>query len=401
MTEVMIWSPIDRILWGIVLSLSLICGLMYLKQGRKNDDANEKRISFGYSFVFFLATLGLTFSLLSELQIPGTYINQTFYGNYDEASLTYNFLVKYGWIIACSQFILFFYAFERFVKKTKYLITASNLICIILLTILPFNFLLFTFLVFLYMLIFLIVLLLYTKWSRLEFKAVSALILLGDILITVGTAFNSPATKAFNVIPLVIPPIFGIIGFIFCLGPTIINSKYFTRGSIYWKIIGVVIISLLSTLEVYTILYISDPSAIVMLSVLLLFVIFSLYYTLKFIKPEMVLEKRKEPIDVLGAFTRPKKVTEEEVTVSKEKRICLVCKGKLERKMFICPDCNTFYCSKCSDSLADLENMCWVCNTPFDKSKPVTSFKKEKEEEPAEIEVSEKTPKKQKNRDGF
>lgn len=394
MTEVMIWSPIDRILWGIVLSLALTCGLMYLRQGRKNDDANEKIISFGYSYVFFLAAISLTFLLLSELYIPGTYINQVFYGNYDEASLTYDFLIKYGWILSCSQFILFFYAFERSVKKTKYLITTSNLICIAVLTILPFNYEFFLVWVFIYMLIFFIILLLYTKWSRLEFKAVSALILLGDILITVGSSFISSTFKAENVIPLVIPPLFFILGLSFCLAPTIVNSKYFIHGSKFWKIIGAVIISLLSLLEVFAILYLSDPFTIGMGSILLLFVIFSLYYTLKFIKPEMVLKKREKSVDVLAAFTRPKKVTEEEITISKEKKICVVCKGKLERKMYICPDCNTFYCNKCSDSLVDLENMCWVCNSPFDEFKPITPFKKEKEAEIVEIKSSEKTPKK-------
>ena len=77
---------------------------------------------------------------------------------------------------------------------------------------------------------------------------------------------------------------------------------------------------------------------------------------------------------------RPEHLTEEEVSVAIEKRICLVCKGKLERKMYICPNCGTFYCEKCSDALSDLENMCWVCDTPFDVSKPVKKME-EKEEE--------------------
>jgi hypothetical protein len=114
-----------------------------------------------------------------------------------------------------------------------------------------------------------------------------------------------------------------------------------------------------------------------MLSILLLFVIFSLYYTLKLIKPE----REEEFKDVLGALRRSKKITEEEIIISKERGICVVCKGKLERKMYICPECNTFYCNNCSDSLAELENMCWVCNTPFDKSKPVVPFKRRTTEE--------------------
>jgi hypothetical protein len=83
-------------------------------------------------------------------------------------------------------------------------------------------------------------------------------------------------------------------------------------------------------------------------------------------------------IKTLGLdLTRREKITEEEVTISREKKICLVCKGKLSRKMYLCPECNTFYCEKCSDLLADLENACWVCDTAFDESKPVKLPKKE------------------------
>ena len=46
---------------------------------------------------------------------------------------------------------------------------------------------------------------------------------------------------------------------------------------------------------------------------------------------------------------------------------------------------------KCARTLSDLENMCWVCESPFDESKPVRPYKKEEEKE--EIEIEEKTPK--------
>ena len=81
-------------------------------------------------------------------------------------------------------------------------------------------------------------------------------------------------------------------------------------------------------------------------------------------------------------FKKPQKISEEEVSISKEKKICLVCKGKVERNnIFLCPECDTFYCNKCSDAMSDLENMCWVCDTPFDDSKPSKPFKKEDKKE--------------------
>ena len=88
-------------------------------------------------------------------------------------------------------------------------------------------------------------------------------------------------------------------------------------------------------------------------------------------------------------------ITEEEVSISKEKKICLVCKGKVARNnIFLCPECDTFYCSKCSEALSNLENACWVCNEPFDESKPVKPFKKEE----VDIEISEKPQKKPKTK---
>ena len=86
-------------------------------------------------------------------------------------------------------------------------------------------------------------------------------------------------------------------------------------------------------------------------------------------------------------FTKPKKVTEEEVSIAKEKQICLVCKNKLEGNIFLCSDCGAFYCMKCYNVLTTLENQCWVCDSPLDKSKLI----KEKEEEiHQEIEIEHK-----------
>jgi hypothetical protein len=92
-----------------------------------------------------------------------------------------------------------------------------------------------------------------------------------------------------------------------------------------------------------------------------------------------MLQKKKEKVDILGVFLKPQKVTEEEVTVSKEKKICLVCKGKVGRfDIFLCPDCNALYCSKCSNALIDLENACWACETAIDESKPVKIEEKQR-----------------------
>ena len=98
--------------------------------------------------------------------------------------------------------------------------------------------------------------------------------------------------------------------------------------------------------------------------------------------------------EFLSHFKR-KEITEEEVIISKEKRICLVCKGKLERAMYICPDCNSFYCKKCSEALSNLENACWVCEKRFDEFKKSQPFKDD--ESDIEAEISEEFKKKEKD----
>ena len=81
-------------------------------------------------------------------------------------------------------------------------------------------------------------------------------------------------------------------------------------------------------------------------------------------------ESAKERVNVLELFTKPQQLTEKEVFVAKEKGICLVCKNEISREIYVCPECKSYYCLKCSKTLTRMENACWVCQTPFDESKP-------------------------------
>lgn len=85
---------------------------------------------------------------------------------------------------------------------------------------------------------------------------------------------------------------------------------------------------------------------------------------------------------------RPSQISEEEISISKEKKICLVCKGNVGGFSFICDECGAFYCENCAKSMLNLENACWVCNTPIDPTKPSKPYEKEKEG--PKLEISEK-----------
>lgn len=96
---------------------------------------------------------------------------------------------------------------------------------------------------------------------------------------------------------------------------------------------------------------------------------------------------------IMQAFNRPNKLTEEEDSISKERKVCLVCKNRIIRNVFVCPECESFYCNKCFKALVNLENACWSCNHALDESKSVKL--EHKPEDKLDIEVSGgKVPKK-------
>ncbi len=82
-------------------------------------------------------------------------------------------------------------------------------------------------------------------------------------------------------------------------------------------------------------------------------------------------------------------IIEEKVTISKEKKICLVCRGEVFGFSYNCK-CGANYCENCARALSNLENVCWACNVPIDYSKPSQPYKDEEER----IKVQEKAKKK-------
>lgn len=73
-------------------------------------------------------------------------------------------------------------------------------------------------------------------------------------------------------------------------------------------------------------------------------------------------------------------VKEEQITVHKERKMCIVCKGDILGFMYTC-NCDALYCEKCARALIDIENVCWVCNSPIDIAKSINQYKKDEIEE--------------------
>ena len=98
-------------------------------------------------------------------------------------------------------------------------------------------------------------------------------------------------------------------------------------------------------------------------------------------EPEKIKIKPKEKEikiedSIFRIAKRPAQITEQEVTYYKEQKICLVCKSKVGGfNTYICTGCDALYCENCARALSNVENACWACNEPIDKSRPSKPFK--------------------------
>jgi hypothetical protein len=224
---VMIWNPIYLVLCGIAISLYLFTAYQYFNVGKKIPNINERLISYSYSIIFIFLSISLTFIVLAELQIQGVFFNNTFYGDLRKGNEVYQLFIRLQQISTYFEYFFFFYVFGRYKKREGYLLMAFNAIGIVLTILLPFDLMILFNAIYqtLVFLIFLSVLLIYTKWSQPELKATTSFIFLGSVIIMIGSVFNYPSIKEYNILPLIYPAIFYILGTLLCLIPVMINPK--------------------------------------------------------------------------------------------------------------------------------------------------------------------------------
>ncbi len=385
MTEVMIWDPIDRLLWGVAISLLFLCSLVYLYRGINREAKNEKGIMYGFAGVLLGLAISRIFFFIADLQLAGTFKQGIFYGELDMSNLNYNFYLKCAYISTISGILFFTYNFERILKRTRFILTIISSTFLILVIISPYNIsnvIVNALLPGFSVVLMLAVAYIMTKWSATEFKAIASLLFISFLFFFMGIFLYNPVVKNSNVIPVSISPIFFIMGASIAASPLIIKPEYVSRPSLYWGVIGSITLGIGLLVNFIIIFYGLPPLYSFLGLTLAVILVFVLLRIKKVIQVEITGRDAEQGPNILAMFARPQRVTEEEVSISKEKKICLVCKGKLARyNIFLCPECNTFYCSKCANALSDLENACWVCEVPFDESKPVRLSEIKEEEE--------------------
>lgn len=196
----------------------------------------------------------------------------------------------------------------------------------------------------------------------------------GEDLINTQFTFGSPASIIFIIINLSFITFWGF-GFLY--------KGVKSTGKLRKKFL------LLSIGSFYTIIF-SIIDSLTPLSTIIFIVRFCtvsgviiMYFGLREEPAESKKLHSKKEVKVEEAIFRltkkPAQITEEEVTFHREKKICLICKGKALKFTYICPDCEALYCENCARALSSLENACWVCNAQIVDSKPSKPFRRDED----------------------
>ena len=324
---VMIWNPFERLLWGCALTIAVMCGIYFIHIARKREIFNERIIMLGLASLPLGFAFSLFFTYIQVLQIPGIFLDNIFIGVYED-NPAYEFFGRLSYISFGIGGMFFVLAFEIIIKRSKYLLTITFLIIIIIvIASTPLNFeitrRIFNYLLLLAIIFFVpLVLYFYTKWSHLEFKAVSSFILFGFILFMISLILAERAHKTLNFYPLILSPLLLILGCFIMILPIIINPKIISRALTYWILFAILTFPFIIFMIVIDILEglidnFDDWIWFIIEFFIAFFYIFLLFLLIiKDIRSEIILVSQKtrkaeedSKTDFLAMFTRPEQVS--------------------------------------------------------------------------------------------
>ncbi|MFX0100275.1 MAG: DC1 domain-containing protein [Candidatus Hodarchaeota archaeon] len=364
------WLYLSGIIYGCLIVIFIIVGIAYLNQGKKKEGDAERSIL--YSFGGFIIAWGISrfFFIIRNEQVLVDFpvVFEVFR------------LLMQVWSILASFLMLFFY--ERVYKRTRYLLSTIP-IGIIVLYIIFFgeigSFIMNNIGPVIFFILELLIVLNITRSSRRELKTLGSILFIGMGVGQLGLAMTNEQLFTNHVVIWVIGPLFATIAAPIFYIPLRVHPERLKQPVKFWAAFGIGLLSACAVLLVYYIVAKVNP---VMLAFGIVYIILLIIVVVQAIQDSRVkgtgIAAPGGAPNVLGMFERPKQVTEEEVSISKEKRVCLVCKGPVARyNVYICPECNAMYHQRCAKILEGLENACWACETPFDEEKPVKLSKDE------------------------
>ncbi|MFX0155615.1 MAG: sensor histidine kinase [Candidatus Hodarchaeota archaeon] len=318
---VMIWDPFERFLWGIAIIIALVCGIYFIRIAKRREVFNERIIMLGLASLPLGFAFSLFFTYFQVLQVQGDFSNNIFCGNYENfITQPYELFGKLSYISFGIGGTVFVLAFEIIIKRTKYIITIIFLIIIVII-IIPLDFEI-TRRVFDYPLILALVisipliLFLYTKWSNLEFKAVSSFLLFGFLLFMISLILAHRRHKMLDVYPLFLSPFLFILGCGIIVLPIIINPTKLSRALTYWVLLAIFNMPIHIIILIIDIIKNLQPFLILEFLGAIIYVYALFFFIIKNIKSDIISARQETnkveedfKADFLAMFTRPQQVS--------------------------------------------------------------------------------------------
>ncbi len=363
--------------------------MLYLKRGLKKQSTKEKVLMFGYAGFLLGTTLLSFFCYIYLLYVPGTYEKMEFYGNLNDSGFYFTVFGALRVVFYYLGLTIFILAYEIAFKRSHFILSIIMSVLITIITLFYFisydtYLVIASFLLIVAGTICFFILIVYTKASQLEYRAISCYFILSFIFAGYGYSLSAKIVYIKEVVPIWVQPLLFCIVGVLMIYPLFTGSRDFLKTLKFWSFTGIITIIVLI---IFTILfYISNLGIpwVIPGIYFSIFIIYMRYLILKDMKEYKASNLASSPLEhqsnIFGAFARPSQISEEEISISKEKKICLVCKGKVSGfDSYLCK-CDAIYCQKCAKILSTTENACWVYKAPFDESKPqnTVQFKEEK-----------------------
>lgn len=389
------WRMFDLFISGIAFTILLIGSYFFYKRGQFRMDKKAKVMLYGYALIVFDYAIMMILIYFTFSFHVGKFENMIFYSdiNNSETICALILLSKITTFTAYIPNLLIYYTYEKNFNKTKYPLSIMMMLLIFFSLFLPYNSELMV-IIYVYASMSLFIILKYAKKSNYEFRIISQFILFALFCFGWSAAILGNITLYKTIIvPSYVFASLGLLGALFLVIPLALSMEGKKERSLKICILlNFIEIVLQILLQICSILSGVPLLSILISSFFTIIYFYFLYVNLNALKSfkSGIIEKRKEETDLLRVFERPKKITEEEITISKEKKSCLVCKNRVGGFNFICEECGAFYCKKCIEALIETENACWVCETPFDKSKPQEISSETESEEKLDAEIHKK-----------
>lgn len=329
--DVMIWDPSERILWGIGITIAIMCGLYFIHIGRKRKVFKERINMWGLASLPLGFAFSLLFTYFQVLQVHGTYDFDTnlFCGDYESHEPLYELFGILSFISFGLGGMFFVLAFDIIVKRTKYILTIISggfLVIEIIFAFINVDIAREVFNVFLILdLVFFVpfILFIYTKRAHFEFKAVSSFLFFGFILFMISLILAFSAHKKLNTFPLILGPILLIAGSCIMIIPIIIDPRGVSRPLIYWVLFAILINAFLIGITIIDIFVVTRKElwsvkwilfigeyivSIIYFSTLMTLIIKNIRSEMISMSQEIMKEDEAYKDDFLAMFTRPQQV---------------------------------------------------------------------------------------------